>query len=147
MRYVWMAGLILLWSGAGQALAHGVLASVNAGDALVVTVEYDDGEPAGYAGVKIYFSDEKVPFQTGRTDRNGRFLFQPDRDGEWKAIVNDGMGHRAVVKADVAPDNFGASKGKGNPLIFSKGQSVVTGLSLIFGICGLAAFYRGKKKV
>jgi nickel transport protein len=46
-----------------------------------------------YAGVEITAPDAKLPFQSGRTDRNGYFCFRPDAPGRWKITIKDEDGH------------------------------------------------------
>jgi len=54
-----------------------------------------------YARVKISAPGAKLTFQSGRTDRNGRFCFFPDTPGDWKVVVDDEMGHRLEVMVPV----------------------------------------------
>jgi len=77
---------------AGTALSHSVTGHIRTGTCLQVECRYDDGQPMSYAAVEIFFNEEELPFQNGRTDRNGRFFFLPDQTGPWRVTVNDGMG-------------------------------------------------------
>ena len=79
-----------------QFCAHGVKSFVGSGG-IVVTSQYDTGEAMSYARVRILAPGAKLPFQSGRTDRNGRFCFFPDVAGDWEMVVNDEMGHRPEV--------------------------------------------------
>ena len=75
-------------------------------DSRAITVEsfYSDREPMIYAEVKLYGpSDDSIEYQNGRTDRNGKFAFLPDREGTWRIEVGDGMGH--LMKADIDVKN------------------------------------------
>ena len=76
--------------------AHGVKSTVEKGG-IVVTAQYDTGEAMSYARVKISAPGARLTFQSGRTDRNGRFCFYPDGPGDWEMIVDDEMGHRLEV--------------------------------------------------
>ena len=80
--------------------AHAVRGKISAGG-LVVTAEYDTGEPMSHAKVKILAPGAKLTFQSGRTDRNGRFCFFPDTGGDWKVVLDDEIGHRLEVMATV----------------------------------------------
>ncbi len=126
-------------------------------DGTAVTVEsfYSDKEPMQYAEVLVFGpSDRKVEYQNGRTDRNGRFAFFPDRQGTWRIEVNDGMGH--LMKADIevtAPDGPGTGSGNGSagegeapagasvPLKAAFGVSLIANVALI-----LRALKTGKKR-
>ena len=112
--------------------------------------QYDDGEPMSYAEVEVYGPVEKIVFQSGRTDQNGRFLFLPDKVGEWKIIVNDGMGHQLVLKTNVddSPDLIEQNSQTGtveDSQPFSGFQGVVMGIALIFGVFGVVSCCKGKK--
>jgi len=91
-------------------LAHGVRGLPYRGEALGVEAFYSDGTPMAYAKVKIYFDKEKIPFQTGVTDRNGRFLFAPDRKGTYQIIINDGEGHLLEMKISTKKVIFSSSR-------------------------------------
>ena len=83
-----------------QLFAHGVLGTVQNGG-LAVTATYDTGEPMSYARVEISAPGAQLPFQSGRTDRNGRFCFFPDGAGTWLVVVDDEMGHRLGMDVPV----------------------------------------------
>jgi len=67
---------------------HGVRGKVGKGR-IVVIAQYDTGEPMSYAKVEISAPNSKLPFQSGRINRNGRFCFFPDTPGTWKVVVNE----------------------------------------------------------
>jgi len=53
-----------------------------------VTVEFatQDGKPLTNAEVRVFAPGEpKTPAVTGRTDAEGKFVFEADRDGFWSA--------------------------------------------------------------
>jgi len=127
--------------------AHGVRGRIGKGG-IVVIAEYDTGEPMSYAKVTITAPDKKMPFQIGRTDRNGRFCFFPDTPGKWKVVVSDGMGHQLELaipinkEMKVSPEFIR----KRNPLDgMSKFQRTIIGLSIIFGIAGIITGWKARK--
>jgi nickel transport protein len=93
-----------------------------------------------YAAVEVIAPDGDVVFQKGRTDRNGVFMFAPDGPGRWQITVSDGMGHRLKLDREIAGHENTASvtpaTGPSGGGSFSRMQGVVTGLAIIFGICG-----------
>ena len=128
--------------------AHGVKGKVDIGG-VVVSAEYDTGEPMSYAVVKISAPGAKLTFQSGRTDRNGRFCFFPDMPGEWKVVVDDEMGHRLEVpitvnKAMKLKTDEQAGRSAGSSL--SKYERALMGICIIFGISGVLFLWRGKKE-
>ena len=117
---------------------------------ILVEAEYDDGEPMTYAAVEVLIVNEELPFQTGRTDRNGRFLFFPDQPGDWKVVVNDEMGHRLAVKTSIDGDmNLNKISGQTDKAAdggsFSRDEKALMGVSIIFGISGIFFWWRGKR--
>lgn len=120
--------------------SHGVQDVVDRCPGYMVTAAYGDGEPMDYAAVEIKAPDSEIAFQSGRTDRNGCFMFQPDRQGQWQVEVKDGMGHRLAldlqVTGDTAPKETGRQK-PGTSTDMSRTAKVICGLSIIFGLFGI----------
>jgi nickel transport protein len=96
MRWMCVLGMLICMAVPVAVNAHGAKGEVSRGG-IVVLAQYDTGEPMSYAKVEIYAPDSQAKFQTGRTDRNGKFSFIPDVPGEWKVIVDDEMDHRLIV--------------------------------------------------
>jgi nickel transport protein len=151
MRSMLMAicfSAVVMWT-APSCRAHGVYGAVERIEGYCVTSRYDDGEPMSYAAVEIKAPDSDLVFQKGRTDRNGRFMFRPDGPGRWQATVQDGMGHRLAL--DVAPDGDpGISKlPAGLPvsdLRQGRFRNIITGLAIIFGLCGFLYGWRARSR-
>jgi len=146
LRWVGFAlGLIL--AAAPAVWGHGASGAIEGRGGLVIASAYDDGEGISFAKVTIQ-SPEGKTFQTGFTDKTGRFAFVPDQPGEWKFVTEDGMGHRVEVKIPVTPEIVrGEQIPKGqNTAAVSKVERVMEGVALIFGCMGLYFFWKGKKK-
>lgn len=127
--------------------AHGVKGAVKEGG-LVVTAQYDTGEAMSYARVKISAPGPKFTFQSGRTDRNGRFCFFPDTPGDWKVIVDDEMGHRLQVMVPVNEAKelkTDKQAGESAESSLSRYEKALMGLSIIFGISGIFFWWKGKR--
>lgn len=127
-----------------SAWAHGVEGTVSRATGYLITARYDDGEAMSYAKVEITAPDADLPFQIGRTDRNGSMMFQPDSPGNWQVVITDGMGHRKSLDKDVSEgfgdgvrtsDTLSANEGTGR-LISHRALSIVAGISIIFGLFG-----------
>jgi nickel transport protein len=126
--------------------AHGVMGKVDTGG-MVVSARYDTGEAMSYAKVKIAAPGTKLTFQSGRTDRNGRFCFFPDVPGDWKVIVDDEIGHRLEVTVPVndsrelmTDQQVRGSSGS----CLSRYAKVLIGVCFIFGISGIFFWWKGK---
>ena len=127
--------------------AHGVTSKIDTGG-IVVSAMYDTGEPMDYARVTVSAPGASLKFQSGRTDRNGKFCFFPDVSGDWQVVVDDEMGHRLEVNVPVDE----AMSLRVNPENGSSGQSFLTrcekavmGVSIIFGVSGILFWWKGRK--
>ncbi len=93
--------LILLTPAAGRPVsAHGIRYSTGTGG-IVVKTFFDDNRPGAGMFVSIFAPGQEDRFQSGKTDKNGRFAFFPDRAGTWEVLVYDRMGHRLQIKLPV----------------------------------------------
>ncbi len=127
--------------------AHGVRGKTGIGG-VVVSAEYDTGEPMSYAKVNISAPEAKLSFQSGRTDRNGRFCFFPDIQGDWKVVVDDGMGHRLEVKVPVDETltlQKNQERGNTGEKFLSRYEKAFMGIAIIFGISGILFWWKGRK--
>ena len=137
----------LIW--ALPAWCHGVEGHITPAQGYRVTAMYDDGEPMSYAAVEIKGPDSDIAFQTGRADRNGLMMFQPDRPGPWQAVVSDGMGHRLALDL-VVPEPDAATRPSDAPVAMyrpsgSRIANTVAGLGIIFGLMGTFYGWRGRR--
>jgi len=133
---VFAATGVMMLPAAG--LCHGVDGAIAAAQGYLVTVVYDDGDPMSYAAVEIKGPDAGPAFQTGRTDRNGRIMFLPDRTGSWQVVVKDGVGHMVSLDLDVADiDEAAALSASSSRQSGGRGVGgIVAGLSFLFGATG-----------
>lgn len=98
---IWILVMTGLMAVPANIMAHGTDYRVTE-ESSVVAAEffYSDQSPMRYAEVLIFSPEnDEVEFQNGRTDRNGRFAFCPQKPGKWHVKVNDGMGH--AISADI----------------------------------------------
>ena len=135
------------------ALAHGVEGEVTLfSGGVVVTATYDTGEPMSYAKVEVYAPDSKIKFQTGRTDRNGRFAFVPDMPGKWRVIISDGIGHQLELAVEVKSLAHGKTEiqktaDTNHRVFISRKTAAIMGVLLIFGIFGwIKEFWQIKRR-
>ena len=127
--------------------AHGVTSKIDTGG-IVVSALYDTGEAMDYAKVTIFAPDANLKFQSGRTDRNGRFSFFPDISGNWKVVVDDEMGHRLEVNVPVDKAmslQINPENGNSKPSSLARWEKAVMGISIIFGISGILFWLKGRK--
>ncbi len=125
------------------ALAHGMNYHLVDGTAAIgFRAAFTTGEAMCFCETEIFAPDEPESYASGLTDQEGRFFFQPDRPGEWRAVVNGGMGHRLAFAFPV--DNAGhASRPQGDTGDVPLWIKAVFGLSLLANLfLGLGLFRR-----
>mgnify|MGYP000920888386 FL=1 len=130
--------LLATLCGLPRAAAHDLQYSVTAGQAVVVKLFYVDNKPFSFEGYEIYRQGEKLPYQVGRSDGQGRIAFLPDRAGAWrlKAISEDGHGLDFTLRTDAAARIEAAEK----PAYERYGR-VVVGVAVILGLFGFLSLY------
>lgn len=126
-------------------LAHGVEGTVGPARSFCADFYFDDGEPMSYAEVKIILSGEKLPFQKGRTDADGRFCFYPRKNGIYKIKAADGMGHALELSTEVDAGNQVFTENAAVRQGEAGWHKALTGIALIFGLFGLINMFRRKK--
>ena len=98
----WLIGGFLLMPL--PAFAHDLQYTVVGGQAVVIKLFYADNTPFTFEGYEIFRDGEKLPYQVGRTDSQGRIAFLPDQAANWrvKAISEDGHGLDFKLSTDSA---------------------------------------------
>ena len=145
-----LAGIVLAVLAVSTAWGHGTEGEIKPAQGILVFAAYDDGEPMSYAAIEITGPDSPVPFQKGRTDRNGRFMFSPDRKGTWQIAVNDQLGHRLAMSFEATAMDFPSPDSQPDARKiepgFSRSAGIITGLAVIFGLSGLACAWKARQK-
>lgn len=99
---VWALALLAVWPlrlaahGAGQE-------RLNAAEAVVLQFRYSVGEPMADTDVVVE-TPEGERWQQARTDADGRFAWVPAREGRWRVIADDGLGHEVRAEIELGPD-------------------------------------------
>jgi nickel transport protein len=127
----------------GVAQAHELHHSISQGEAVVVTVEHDEGDPFSNETYELYRPGEDTPFQTGRTDALGRIIFVPNVDGEWRVRAFSEDGHGLDIKVGttgrgLAGDEHGSSYG-GN-------TRIVLGAAIIIAAFGIISLFYSRRR-
>ena len=115
---------------------------------IAVRAFYSEKDPSSYSQYEIWGPGDRedLPHQTGRTDKNGFLAFVPDRAGTWKIRLWGESSHgyhgfTTEIKVDKGINLESFSK----PLAAAH-TKLITGLSLIFGIFGIYAFLKSRRK-
>ncbi len=121
--------------------------------------------PVADANVTIYAPGENDPHQSGYTDKEGFFAFTPDRSGEWRFEIDDGMGHADRITVKVSSNFFDseqespgeidkeeeaeAAERSSSECVFTEGipviYRVIFGLALILGVTGIIYGVKAKQ--
>jgi len=134
-----LAFLLAAWPVHGHDLQH----TVTGAQAVVIKLFYVDNTPFSFEGYEIYREDEKLPYQVGRTDSQGRIAFLPDRAATWrvKAFSEDGHGQDFKVSTDTAAQVSGAEKPA-----FERYGRIAVGVAVILGLFGILNLFVKRKK-
>ena len=130
------------------AAAHALYAADTLRDGVVlVQFAYSTGEKPTYAKVEVYSpADDRLEYQNGRTDANGRFAFLPDAPGTWRIIMADNMGHRVEHPVTVGKPSDSATPDASAALGgFSMPLRILLGLSLLANAALCASLLRRRK--
>jgi len=125
------------------AAAHDLQYTVGAGQAVVIRLFYIDNMPFNFEGYEVYRAGEKLPYQVGRSDSQGRIAFLPDRADTWriKAISEDGHGLDFTLKTDAA-----AKVATSDKPAYERYGRIVVGIAVILGLFGFLALYVKRNK-
>jgi nickel transport protein len=125
------------------ALAHDLQYTTSNAQAVVVKLFYVDNKPFSFEGYEITRAGDKLPYQVGRTDSQGRIAFLPDRADIWrvKTISKDGHGLDFTLTTDAAAQIEGSEKP-----VYERYGRIVVGIALILGLFGVWSLYVRKKK-
>jgi len=97
--------------------------------------------PANYSPYEIFGPADDIPYQKGRTDKNGVVSFLPDRSGKWTIKViaeSEHGGHAATVDIDVKESLLMESFSK--PLVAAHAKFFV-GAGILLGAFGIWALW------
>lgn len=116
------------------ALGHDLQYAVEEGEAVSVALSVAGEKAFSFAAYEIYRAGEDRPFQVGRTDRHGRLVFLPDRQGEWRIKVFSEDGHG--VDVFITTDARGGVEHASRPAA-GRTVGIAAGVALIFGLFGV----------
>jgi nickel transport protein len=104
-------------------------------------------DPANYSPYEIFGPGDDIPYQKGRTDKNGVVSFLPDRPGKWRVKVaaeSEHGGHAASVEIDVKESLLMDSFSK--PLVAAHVKFFV-GAGLLLSVFGIWALWTTRKQI
>ena len=126
-----------------SARAHEVIPIIGAGNAVVVQLNYSNGQAFAFEAFEASPEGAKSPAVVGRTDAKGRAVFIPGEEKRWKLKAYSTDGHGVDL-------HFVASTTKDAPAIAHHESTRISlmlfGLSLILAAFGLYQLWIKKKK-
>ncbi|HEY6100135.1 MAG TPA: hypothetical protein VIW03_11930 [Anaeromyxobacter sp.] len=126
------------------AVAHEVTHEVVYGRAIAVRARYAGAEPLAYAEYQVFSpGDPKLPWQKGRTDRDGWLSFVPAEEGTWRVQVADGSGHGMILSVAARPPVSGSERPESGLGWAARLLGAVAAVALVFA--GLAAVQRRRR--
>ncbi len=136
---------------AASMAAHGLDIEVRRHAPLIVLkAAYSGSEPVAFAAVKIYApGTSPAAYQSGNADASGRFAFVPDREGEWRAVVDDELGHREERLIPVSREFIEGGfepPGASAPARLPLWVRAAAGLALIFGASGVLYGIKARRR-
>jgi len=131
----------LCWAASAQ--AHEVHHRIEASAAVVVTLNYANGQPFAYEKYALTPVGQQTPHQVGNTDAQGRIAFVPDAVTQWRVQATSADGHG--VNLEFATPATATSAGTGADVSLPRWLLAALGLALIFGIFGLIQLLKRKK--
>ena len=132
-------GLLLFTS---LAWGHRMHHEVSSAQAQVLTVSHAFGQQPIFEPYQVFAPDSDMPFQTGRTDLQGRVSFLPDRPGRWRVVVTTEDGHGVEVRVRV--DEALAITQVENPGAGGLAMTLA-GVGYLLGLGGLLVLWRQRK--
>lgn len=122
----------VIWFPSGVS-AHGTgFRILESPGAVAAQFFYTGGDPMQYAEVTIFSpGNNRLDYQNGWTDKEGRFAFCPEISGIWRMEVNDGMGHAVSADVDVTETKTAGFSGH-------KAATDTSGKSRLFGASSAA---------
>jgi nickel transport protein len=143
MKFPRLLPPLLILLAAGHALAHDLQHTVSGAQAVVIRMFYVDNTPFSFEGYEIYRDGEKLPYQVGRTDSQGRIAFLPDKAASWRVKVfsEDGHGQDFKLTTNAAAILTGSDK----PAYERYGR-IAVGVAVILGLFGFLTLFVNRKK-
>lgn len=134
--------LFLLFFVPTGLFAHAVKGKLAPAEAICAEFSFDDGEPMSYAEVTIKLQGEKLSFQKGRTDANGRFCFYPETKAAYSIMVSDGMGHGMELTTEANIEEVSSLQKKEQQSWMISWAKIFLGIFTIFAISGSIVMIR-----
>ncbi len=131
----------LLFATVIAAFAHGMnYTLLESPSVTAFQAQFSTGELMSYSPVTI-IDPEGEEYQSGLTDRRGRFAFMPEGRGEWRIAVDGGMGHRLTFALEVSNGTVEMMTTTAPQWLYA-----LIGVSLIFNFGFGVAVIRANKK-
>lgn len=133
----------LLFGTPGPAACHDVVLEATRGDAVLLDLRHHNGSPFSHESYEIRPEGGEIPFQSGRTDANGRIAFAPGRASTWRLVARSEDGHGIDTTFETtAPGTVEVPPR--SP--FDRFPRIFAGVGVILGIFGLWQLIAGRTR-
>ena len=125
------------------AWGHRMNHEVSTAEAQLLSVSYAFGQQPIFEPYQVFAPDTDVPFQSGRTDLQGRVSFLPDRPGRWRVVITTEDGHGMEVRIGVNEAlEITEIEGPGAGGL----AMTLAGVGYLLGLGGLLVLWRQRKR-
>ncbi|MDQ7005824.1 MAG: hypothetical protein Q9Q40_01180 [Acidobacteriota bacterium] len=138
--------VVLLLAG-GPLAAHEVQHALSRGEAWILTLQTDDGEPFVDQPWILRTEDSGTLVAQGRTDNRGRLAFLPPDPGHYELRAESPDGHGVVLPLDLDAIEAGPAGDAGHVHLPGRRWGTwVSALGYLLGIFGLATMLIGRRR-
>ncbi len=172
MKKSMLLSALLMLIFTASTLAHAIIMQIGEHPpAVTAWAGFSAVSPLIDAKIEVIAPDGNTLFQSGRTDKQGRFAFLPHETGEWTVKVDDERGHRQTARIQISESFFGkepdgeiserAEKAQEKTEIVQQesdhhhhdyhhhiplAYKIIFGLAVIFGITGIFYGLKARKQ-
>ena len=130
-------GVWLLLFMAPLAQAHEVHYRIAASGAVVVTLNYANGQPFAFENYVLTPLGQPTPQQVGNTDAQGRIAFVPGNIDRWRLQASSADGHGVNLEFTTPAIHTDDRHAGTSDVAAPRWLLALLGLALIFGSFGL----------
>lgn len=122
--------------------SHGTEYTILSDRVIKILASYDTGEVFSDCDVLVYYPGEKEVAYSVKTDNEGIFYLQPDRDGTWIIQVRGENGHGLRINLTIEKSMVTGQEYTNHLTLMQKLLMVI---SVGWGAMGTALYFRKKE--
>lgn len=126
--------LIILFLVCNTTSAHRMMMGYRVSE-IQLMVFYDDGTPA--QGAEIYVINDEKTVERGVTDKNGTYIYKPEKNIDGITFVSKSAGHKAMLTLNLSQ--------KGGTDATPLPMRIIAGIGYLMGIAGISMMYVARR--